>query len=51
MNEQKRPAAEPEVLNPRYAGATFGDVARALAKPTNESDENGGDGEESDPAA
>ena len=32
MEDQKRPADEPEVVNPRYAGATFGDVARALAK-------------------
>ena len=48
MDERKRPAAEPEVLNPRYAGATFGDVARALARPTSESGE---DGEKSDPAA
>ena len=41
MDEQKRPADEPEVVNPRYAGATFGDVARALVKPRESQDEAG----------
>ena len=39
--EERKPPAEPEVVNPRYAGATFGDVARALAKPVSETDEEG----------
>ena len=32
---------EPEIRNPRYAGATFGDVARGLFRPmpVRESDE------------
>ena len=27
---------EPEIRNPRYAGATLGDVARGLFRPTRE---------------
>ena len=39
MGEKKQPADEPEVVNPRYAGATFGDIARALARPVREDED------------
>ena len=39
---------EPEILNPRYAGATPGMVARALLK-TVEAEKEDGEGEEASP--
>ena len=35
----KLPAKEPEIVNPFYAGATPGMVAKALARPVKKEDE------------
>ena len=43
--EEQKPPAEPEVVNPRYAGATFGDVARALARPLQKDEDEAPEGQ------
>ena len=46
VSEQQRRSEEPEVLNPRFAGATFGDVARGLFRPAKERDAQEGEEDE-----